>query len=218
VQGTFTFGSSFAAGRGRIFGTLEALYRDAIQLTQRDFSRSASMWIARQRHSTPRRALRRPLRARLLADLPHRHRDRQQLFSSRQRHADAHQRRAHAGRQSGIFPRSQPVWLFFAPRASRQHVSLGRVRLEPTHHRLWRSGLLQGGLHDAPAAAPAQRTDLRPTHGHGHRQSLQSLRIALLSCDRGGECRRHAARHRHAPHHHSHAVDHRRSGTRDCRD
>ncbi len=41
VQGMFTFGSSFAAGRGRVFGTLEALYRDAIQLTQRDFSRSS---------------------------------------------------------------------------------------------------------------------------------------------------------------------------------
>jgi iron complex outermembrane recepter protein len=29
VQGVFTFGSSFAEGRGRFFGTVEALYRDA---------------------------------------------------------------------------------------------------------------------------------------------------------------------------------------------
>ncbi|MFO1449403.1 MAG: TonB-dependent receptor [Opitutaceae bacterium] len=41
IQGTFTFGSSFAGGRGRLFGTVEALYRDAIFLTERDFSSSA---------------------------------------------------------------------------------------------------------------------------------------------------------------------------------
>jgi iron complex outermembrane receptor protein len=41
VQGSFTFGTSFAEGRGRLFGTVEALYRDAIFLTERDFSASA---------------------------------------------------------------------------------------------------------------------------------------------------------------------------------
>jgi outer membrane receptor protein involved in Fe transport len=41
LQATLTFGSSFAAGRGRFFGTLEALQRDEIRLTQRDFSDSA---------------------------------------------------------------------------------------------------------------------------------------------------------------------------------
>ncbi|MEI6466799.1 MAG: TonB-dependent receptor plug domain-containing protein, partial [Verrucomicrobiota bacterium] len=38
VQSTLTFGQSFAGGRGRLFGTVEALYRDAIFLTERDFS------------------------------------------------------------------------------------------------------------------------------------------------------------------------------------
>jgi outer membrane receptor protein involved in Fe transport len=42
VQGTLTFGAPFARGRGRLFGTIEALYRDAIFLTERDFSRSAN--------------------------------------------------------------------------------------------------------------------------------------------------------------------------------
>jgi len=41
VQGSFTFGTSFADGRGRLFGTIEALYRDAIFLVERDFSKSA---------------------------------------------------------------------------------------------------------------------------------------------------------------------------------
>ena len=41
ISGAFTFGTSFAEGRGRIFGTIEALYRDAIFLTERDFSRSS---------------------------------------------------------------------------------------------------------------------------------------------------------------------------------
>ena len=36
-----TFGDTFAAGRGRFFGTMESLYRDAIELTERDFSRTA---------------------------------------------------------------------------------------------------------------------------------------------------------------------------------
>ena len=42
VQGTFTFGTAIAGGRGRIFGTIEALYRDAIFLTERDFSASGN--------------------------------------------------------------------------------------------------------------------------------------------------------------------------------
>jgi iron complex outermembrane recepter protein len=35
VQGTLTFGTPFAEGRGRLFGTIEALYRDAIFLSDR---------------------------------------------------------------------------------------------------------------------------------------------------------------------------------------
>jgi len=42
VQGTVMFGQSFANGRGRFFGVIEALYRDAIFLTERDFSSSAN--------------------------------------------------------------------------------------------------------------------------------------------------------------------------------
>ncbi len=42
VQGALMFGTSFAGGRGRIFGIVEALYRDAIFLTERDFSASAN--------------------------------------------------------------------------------------------------------------------------------------------------------------------------------
>jgi outer membrane receptor protein involved in Fe transport len=41
TQATLTFGTKFADGRGRLFGTVEALYRDAIFLTQRDFSKTA---------------------------------------------------------------------------------------------------------------------------------------------------------------------------------
>lgn len=38
IGGAFTFGSSFAEGRGRFFGTVEALYRENIELTERDFT------------------------------------------------------------------------------------------------------------------------------------------------------------------------------------
>lgn len=41
LQGAVNFGTSFAQGRGRLFGTAEALYRDATRLTARDFSRSS---------------------------------------------------------------------------------------------------------------------------------------------------------------------------------
>lgn len=41
LQGAVTFGSSFAGGRGRFFGTFEALTRDSTDLTERDFSASA---------------------------------------------------------------------------------------------------------------------------------------------------------------------------------
>jgi hypothetical protein len=41
VQGALTLGTPFAQGRGRLFATVESLYRDAIFLTERDFSRSA---------------------------------------------------------------------------------------------------------------------------------------------------------------------------------
>lgn len=39
--GAVTFGSSFADERGRFIGSLEAVYRDAIKLSDRDFSRSS---------------------------------------------------------------------------------------------------------------------------------------------------------------------------------
>jgi len=42
ISGAFTFGTTFAEGRGRLFGTVEALYRDAIFLTERDFSKSSN--------------------------------------------------------------------------------------------------------------------------------------------------------------------------------
>lgn len=41
VQVAATFGTSFAGGRGRLFGTVEWLNRDATLLTERDFSRSS---------------------------------------------------------------------------------------------------------------------------------------------------------------------------------
>ena len=40
-QGAVTFGSTFADGRGRFFGTLDALERESTDLTERDFSRSS---------------------------------------------------------------------------------------------------------------------------------------------------------------------------------
>ncbi len=43
IQGTFTFGSSFAGGRGRLFGTVETLYREAIFLRDRDFSKTSNL-------------------------------------------------------------------------------------------------------------------------------------------------------------------------------
>jgi len=42
VGAAFTFGQSLADGRGRLFGTIEGLYRDPIRLTDRDFSRTAN--------------------------------------------------------------------------------------------------------------------------------------------------------------------------------
>ncbi len=41
LQGTLTLGTPFANGRGRLFATVEALYRDAIFLAEREFSRTA---------------------------------------------------------------------------------------------------------------------------------------------------------------------------------
>ena len=41
VSSALTFGESFADGRGRLFGTIEMLYREPIRLLDRDFSRSA---------------------------------------------------------------------------------------------------------------------------------------------------------------------------------
>jgi len=38
TQTAFTFGTTFSEGRGRIFGTIEALYKEAIFLRDRDFS------------------------------------------------------------------------------------------------------------------------------------------------------------------------------------
>jgi outer membrane receptor protein involved in Fe transport len=41
LQAALTFGTGFAGERGRFFGTVESLYRDSIELAERDFSRSA---------------------------------------------------------------------------------------------------------------------------------------------------------------------------------
>ena len=41
VLGALTFGSGFGQGRGRLFGTVDVLHRDATRLTERDFSRTA---------------------------------------------------------------------------------------------------------------------------------------------------------------------------------
>jgi len=41
LQGAITFGTKFANDRGRVFGTIEALYRDATLLTEREFSRTS---------------------------------------------------------------------------------------------------------------------------------------------------------------------------------
>ncbi len=40
-QGAVNFGAGFAAGRGRFFGTVEALHREQTLLTEREFSRSS---------------------------------------------------------------------------------------------------------------------------------------------------------------------------------
>ncbi len=41
LQGSLAFGSAFAGGRGRLFGSLDGLKRDEVLLTDRDFSRSS---------------------------------------------------------------------------------------------------------------------------------------------------------------------------------
>jgi len=43
VQSALTFGSSFAGGKGRFFGTIEALYRNAILLSEREFSATSDL-------------------------------------------------------------------------------------------------------------------------------------------------------------------------------
>jgi outer membrane receptor protein involved in Fe transport len=43
TQATFTFGTSFAGGRGRLFGTIEGLYKEAIFLRDRDFSATSNL-------------------------------------------------------------------------------------------------------------------------------------------------------------------------------
>jgi outer membrane receptor protein involved in Fe transport len=43
TQATFTFGTSFAQGRGRFFGTVESLYKEAIFLRDRDFSATSNL-------------------------------------------------------------------------------------------------------------------------------------------------------------------------------
>lgn len=42
IQGSAMFGGKLAGGRGRFFGVVEALYRDAIFLSERDFTRTAN--------------------------------------------------------------------------------------------------------------------------------------------------------------------------------
>ena len=41
LQGSLAFGSNFAGGRGRLFGSLDGLKREEVLLTDRDFSRSS---------------------------------------------------------------------------------------------------------------------------------------------------------------------------------
>ncbi|MEO6187118.1 MAG: TonB-dependent receptor, partial [Steroidobacteraceae bacterium] len=41
LQGSLAFGSTFAAGRGRVFGSVDGLKREEVLLTDRDFSRSS---------------------------------------------------------------------------------------------------------------------------------------------------------------------------------
>ncbi|MEO6244237.1 MAG: TonB-dependent receptor [Opitutaceae bacterium] len=43
TQATVTFGANFAKGRGRFFGTVEALYKEAIFLRERDFSATSNL-------------------------------------------------------------------------------------------------------------------------------------------------------------------------------
>ena len=43
TQATLTFGTNFAGGQGRIFGTVEALYKEAIFLRDRDFSSTSNL-------------------------------------------------------------------------------------------------------------------------------------------------------------------------------
>ncbi len=43
TQASFTFGMSFAQGRGRLFGTIETLYREAIFLRDREFSKTSNL-------------------------------------------------------------------------------------------------------------------------------------------------------------------------------
>jgi len=43
TQATLTFGTNFAHGRGRFFGTVEALYKEAIFLRDRDFSATSNL-------------------------------------------------------------------------------------------------------------------------------------------------------------------------------
>ncbi len=43
TQATLTFGTNFADGRGRLFGTVESLYREAIFLRDRDFSVTSNL-------------------------------------------------------------------------------------------------------------------------------------------------------------------------------
>ncbi|MGC4029201.1 MAG: TonB-dependent receptor [Steroidobacteraceae bacterium] len=47
AQGSLSFGSQFAGGRGHFFGTLDALNRREVKLTQRDFSESYTAILAR---------------------------------------------------------------------------------------------------------------------------------------------------------------------------
>jgi iron complex outermembrane recepter protein len=100
LQGAVSFGTRFAGDRGRIFGTFEALYREATLLTERGFQPNvAELGSGTGALQQPGWSVRRAFRARLLADVPHRHGHGQQLLPPGQRHADTDHRRAEPGQQ-----------------------------------------------------------------------------------------------------------------------
>ena len=112
TQVALTFGTKFAQGRGRFFGTVETLYREAIFLRDRDFSSTSNL---ASKVPTPFNTLGGPFDARTA-------RGRYPIFRlgtatasqgslwpdfPTERHARADDRRADVCRQSRVLSRSQ---------------------------------------------------------------------------------------------------------------